>query len=142
MVRVFYVPNGVVLWQHITTPGPGFQDLLSAIALSDDVVYATGTSGQDFVSAEFVVRAYNLRNGKILLEDKSHRSTSGSSGFDIAVGSRQVYAVGGISDRGSADFLIRAYDRGAIEPKRKLFTKNQKRLNLDTEDEAGYWEGY
>jgi PQQ-like domain len=124
LVRVYQSANGRVIWQHVSTPDAGFQESLSAVDVGNDVVYVTGTSGRDLSYSEFLVRAYDLSNGGILLEDKSHRSGGvfGSSGFDIALGITMVYAVGGASDRGSSDFLIRAYDRRAIEPKRKLFT--------------------
>jgi hypothetical protein len=117
LVRVFHAPDGNIVWQHITTPAPGFGDVLTAVALSEDVVYTSATSGQDFVFSEFVVRAYDLSRGNILFEDRSHRSPSTAGGAsDIAVGSTQVYAVGRASGGGPSDFLIRAYDRKAIEP--------------------------
>ena len=127
LVRVYHAPNGNVVWQHITAPQAGFQQALSAVALSNDVVYVTGISGQDFVYTEFLMRAYDLSKGKILLEDRSHRKGGvGSAGLDIAVSATRVFAVGWASDSGSADFLIRAYDRQAIEPKPKLFTSIPK----------------
>ena len=132
LVRVYHAANGRVLWQHLTMPNPGFRESLSAVDLSGDVAYVTGSSRQDFVYSEFLVRAYDLSNGTILLEDKSHRSGSGSSGRDIAVGLTQVYAVGESSDGSSTDFLIRAYDRRAIERKGKLLTSIlRERLDLD-----------
>jgi PQQ-like domain len=131
LVRGYHAANGKLLWQHITTPDPGFRDLLSAVDLSNDVAYVTGSSGQDFGYSEFLVRAYDLSSGSILFEDKSHRSAFGSSGFDIAIGLTQVYAVGGTSDRGSADFLIRAYDRRTIERKGRLLSLILQRLGAD-----------
>jgi PQQ-like domain len=124
LVRVYQSANGRVIWQHRSTPDLGFQEYLSAVDLGNDVVYVTGTFSSDFSYSEFLVRAYDLSNGDILLDDKSHRSggSFGSSGSDIAISPTIVYAVGAASDRGASDFLIRAYDRRAIEPKRKLFT--------------------
>jgi hypothetical protein len=99
----------------------------SAVALSDDVAYVTGFSGRDFAYTEFLVRAYDLSKGRILFEDPSHRNPgSGAAGLDIAVSATKVYAVGLASDSGSADFLIRAYDRDATPPKRKLLTSTPK----------------
>jgi hypothetical protein len=93
------------------------------VALSDNVAYVTGLSGQAFVSTEFLVRAFDLSTGKMLFDDKSHRSAGfGAAGLDIAVSATRVYAVGWASDSGSADFLIRAYNPARIEPKRKLLT--------------------
>jgi hypothetical protein len=124
LVRVYHSAEGKLIWEHRSTPDAGFYDSLSAVDLSDEVVYVTGTSGRDFNYSEFLVQAYDLSNGDILLDDKSHRSSRfPSSGSDIAVGPTLVYAVGGASDGGSTDFLIRAYDRRAIEPRSKLFTR-------------------
>jgi outer membrane protein assembly factor BamB len=124
LVRVYHAPNGKVIWEHVTTPQPGFRQSISAVTASDDVIYVTGISGQDFVYTEFLVRAYDLSKGRVLFEDRSHRNgIFGSAGLDIAVGTTEVYAVGWASDAGSADFLIRAYNREAIEPKRKLLTR-------------------
>jgi len=92
---------------------------LSAVALSDDVAYVTGVSAEDFGSKEFVVQAYDLFGGTVLLDDRSHPSGGplGSAGRSIAIGITHVYAVGWASDTGSTDFLIRAYNRSAIEPR-------------------------
>jgi outer membrane protein assembly factor BamB len=115
MVRVYDTANGELIWQHITTPsGFGAAESLSAVALSSNVVYATGYSSPLFRAFEVLVRAYNLSDGTILLEDRSHLGRF-SEGSDIAIGTRQVYAVGTASDNDSVDFLIRAYDRAAIE---------------------------
>jgi outer membrane protein assembly factor BamB len=123
LVRVYHATNGKVVWQHVTTPQPGFRQSISAVTSSDDVIYVTGISGQDFIYTEFLVRAYDLSKGRLLFEDRSHRNgIFGSAGLDIAISTTEVYAVGWASDSGSADFLIRAYNREAIEHKRKLLT--------------------
>lgn len=128
LVRVYHAPNGKLEWQHVTTPQPGFQQTLAAVALSNDAVYVAGLAGEDFTYTEFLVRAYDLSRGRILFEDRSHRSSgSGSAALDIAVSATRVYAVGWASDSGSADFLIRAYDRIAIEPKGKILTSIPRR---------------
>ena len=132
LVRVYETTNGKVVWQHVTTPQPGYKQSLSAVALSANVAYVTGLSGQDFVFTEFLVRAYNLSNGNILFDERSHRNAeSGSAGLDVAVSATRVYAVGWASDAGSADFLIRAYDRDRIDSPRRLWT-----LQLQTSHEG------
>ncbi len=118
LIRAYHPADGTAAWQHITTPPAGFSELFSAVALGDEAAYVTGFSGQDFGPSEFVVRAYELSSGTVLFDDRSHRSGGlGSAGFDIAIGATHVYAVGRASDSGSSDFLIRAYDRTAVEPK-------------------------
>jgi len=127
LVRTYDEMNGKVVWQHVTKPEPGFQQSLSAVALSADVAYVTGVSGKDFAYTEFLVRAYDVSKGNILFEERSHRNAgSGSAGLDVAVSATRVYAVGWASDAGSADFLIRAYDRERIDSRRKLWTSNAK----------------
>jgi hypothetical protein len=124
LIRAYHPPDGRVAWEHITTPPDDFTESLSAVALSDDVAYVTGFSAQDFdgvESREFVVRAYDLSRGSVLFDDRSHRSGGqGSAGVAIALGATHVYAVGFASDSGPSDFLIRAYDRTAIEPRLRL----------------------
>jgi hypothetical protein len=114
LVRVYHAPDGKVIWQDITPPALGF----SAVALSDKAVYVTGVSDQDHLYSKFLVRAYDLFEGNVLFEDRSHRSGryGYSEGSISLLGITHVYAVGRASDGGSEDFLIRAYDRKAIEP--------------------------
>jgi PQQ-like domain len=122
LIRAYHPADGRVAWEHITTPPEEVSESLSAVALSDEVAYVTGVSGEDLGESEFVVRAYDLLRGRVLFDDRSHRSGGlfGSAGFDIAIGATHVYAVGRASDSGSSDFLIRAYDRTAVEPKLRL----------------------
>ena len=121
LIRAYHPADGTTAWEHITTPPPDFSEFFSAVALSDEAAYVTGSSGQDSGQSEFVVRAYELSRGRVLFDDRSHSSGGfGSAGFDIAVGATHVYAVGQASDSGSSDFLIRAYDRIAVEPKLRL----------------------
>jgi hypothetical protein len=132
LVRVYQTTNGDLVWQDVTRPEPGYKQSLSAVALSANVAYVTGLSGQDFEFTEFLVRAYNISNGNILFDERSHRNTgSGSAGLDVAVSATRVYAVGWASDAGSADFLIRAYDRDRIDSPRRLWT-----LQLQTPHEG------
>jgi hypothetical protein len=81
------------------------------------VAYVTGAF-TGFRSSEVLVRAYDLSNGSNLFEDRSHLGRS-SVGNDIAIGQSLVFAAGTATDGDSADFLVRAYDRDAIEPKGK-----------------------
>jgi outer membrane protein assembly factor BamB len=122
LIRAYHPADGRVAWQHITTPPEEVSESFSAVALSDEVAYVTGVSGEEFGESEFVVRAYDLFRGRVLFDDRSHRSGGlfGSAGFDIAIGATHVYAVGRASDSGSSDFLIRAYDRISIEPRLRL----------------------
>jgi len=121
LIRAYHPADGTAAWQHITAPPAGFSEFFSAVALSDEAAYVTGFSGQDSGQSEFVVRAYEISRGRVLFDDRSHSSGgSGSAGFDIAIGATHVYAVGRTSDGGSSDFLIRAYDRIAVEPRLRL----------------------
>jgi hypothetical protein len=122
LIRAYHPADGRVAWQHITTPPEEVSESLSAVALSDEVAYVTGVSGEEFGESEFVVRAYDLFRGRVLFDDRSHPSGGflGSAGRDIAIGTTHVYAVGWVSDSGSTDFLIRAYDRISIEPRLRL----------------------
>jgi len=121
LIRAYHPANGKVAWQDVTKPPEEVLESLSAVALSDEVAYVTGVSSEDFGESEFVVRAYDLSGGQVLFDDRSHRSGgTGAAGTAIALGATHVYAVGWASDGGPSDFLIRAYDRTAIEPRLRL----------------------
>jgi PQQ-like domain len=130
LIRAYHPFNGRVAWEDITEPPVEVSESLSAVALSDEVAYVTGVSGEDFGESEFVVRAYDLFRGRVLFDDRSHPSGGflGSAGRGIAIGTTHVYAVGWVSDRGSTDFLIRAYDRTAVEPRLRLLVSILQRL--------------
>jgi len=129
-IRAYHPANGRVAWQDVTKPPEEVQESLSAVALSNEVAYVTGVSGEDFGESEFVVRAYDLSSGQALFDDRSHRSGgTGAAGTAIALGATHVYAVGWASDGGPSDFLIRAYDRTAVEPRFKLLVLILGRLS-------------
>jgi len=130
LIRAYHPFNGRVAWEDITQPPVEVSESLSAVALSDEVAYVTGVSGEDFGESEFVVRAYDLFRGRVLFDDRSHPSGGflGSAGRGIAIGTTHVYAVGWVSDSGSTDFLIRAYDRTAVEPRLRLLVSILQRL--------------
>ena len=130
LIRAYHPFNGRVAWEDITQPPVEVSESLSAVALSDEVAYVTGVSGEDFGESEFVVRAYDLFRGRLLFDDRSHPSGGflGSAGRGIAIGTTHVYAVGWVSDSGSTDFLIRAYDRTAVEPRLRLLVSILQRL--------------
>jgi hypothetical protein len=63
-----------------------------------------------------MLRAYDLKSGLLLLDDRSHRGDR-SWAADIALRGKRVFVVGATNVRGlpSSDFLVRAYDAKAIK---------------------------
>ena len=61
------------------------------------------------------MRAYDLKSGSLLLDDRSHRGLIGSLPSDIALGGKRVFVVGQEWTPGHGKFVVRAYDAKAIE---------------------------
>jgi hypothetical protein len=128
MVRA-YTAGGNVLWQHITPSGPFSGQFLSALALSPDVAYVSGAV-TGFGGGEILMQAFDLTNGSLLFEDRSHGGRF-SSGGAISVGKSLVFAGGTASDGDSIDLLVRAYDRAAIETQGEPSSVLEPNVTLD-----------
>jgi hypothetical protein len=88
----------------------GFFENIHAIVLNENTVYAAGSAGQFFGNSEFLVRAYDVADGSLLWDDRSHASTE-TAAVDLALGKFRLFVAGYTSDGSTdADFLIRAYD--------------------------------
>jgi len=106
LVRAYDARNGAMEWQDQTSVAPGFRDFAAAVALNDRAVYVVGSSGQDFVYSEMLVRSYAAEHGTLLWDDRSHRSAGGSSAVDVALGKNRLFVAGSAL----SDFVVRAYD--------------------------------
>jgi outer membrane protein assembly factor BamB len=117
LVRVYDAHTGVIDWEDSTSPPPGFSELFSAVDVSNKAVYVAGGTGADFLHSEFLVRAYDLASGALILEDRSH-SSSDSLAAAIVAGKHRVVAVGwdsNVSNPFDLNFLVRDYDVKDIE---------------------------
>lgn len=109
-VRVYDLITGSLEWEDRPTTFPGFHEHVSAVVLNENAVYAAGSSGEDFGASEFMVRAYDARNGTLLWDDRSHPSAQ-TAAVDLVLGKFRLFVAGSTLDGStSTDFLIRAYD--------------------------------
>jgi outer membrane protein assembly factor BamB len=120
VVRVYDARTGVIDWEDSTTPPPGFFEIFSAVDVSNKAVYVAGGTGADFLHSEFLVRAYDLASGALILEDRSHSSSfdAGTHAAAIVAGKHRVVAVGWDSDASNPfdlNFLVRDYEVKDIE---------------------------
>jgi hypothetical protein len=115
IVRVYDTATGAVRWEDITTPAPGSFEFYGSVGMSNKAIYvAGGIAAGPFGDRDFLVRAYDLRTGALLLDDGSHTSAE-SAAATIAVDQNRVFAVGYTSETSNADFLSRAYNVKDLE---------------------------
>ena len=117
LVRVYDAATGVVRWEDVRPLAPGLVEIYGSVDVSNKAIYVAGTAGESFGNRDFLVRAFDLRNGALLLDDRSHSSGRfGSFAAAIAVDQNRVFAVGStFSETSSEDFLTRAYNVKDIE---------------------------
>jgi outer membrane protein assembly factor BamB len=112
LVRAYDAPSGTIEWQDQTSVPPGSQDFATAVGLNNRAVYVAGSSGQDFLYSEMLVRGYDAVAGTLLWDDRSHRSLSppGATAVDMALGKNRLFVAGYALGVGTQfDFVIRAY---------------------------------
>jgi outer membrane protein assembly factor BamB len=117
IVRVYDAATGAVRWEDIRSPAPGLFEFYGTVDVSNKAIYVAGFIGEDepFGKRDFLVRAYDLRTGALLFDDRSH-SSFGSSAAAIAVDRHRVFAVGyTVSETSNFDSLSRAYNVKDIE---------------------------
>ncbi len=109
LVRSYDAESGILEWQDQPVLPFGFRDFATSVALNDRAVYIAGSSSQDFVYSEILVRGYDASTGELLWDDRSHRSSSSSTtAVDVALGKNRLF-VAGYALGGGTDFVIRAY---------------------------------
>ena len=112
LVRAYDAPSGTIEWQDETLVLPGSRDFATAVALNNRAVYVAGSSGQDFLYSEMLVRGYDAVAGTLLWDDRSHRSANppGTTAVDVALGKNRLFVAGYAFGVGTQfDFVIRAY---------------------------------
>ena len=108
-IRAYDLSSGILQWEDRSALRSGFHDQVLAVELNDDAVFAAGNSGEDFGNSEFLVRAYDARNGTLLWDDRSHSSPR-TTAVDLALGKWRVFVAGYTTTSATnSDFLIRAY---------------------------------
>lgn len=125
LVRTYHLHTGHLAWQRRVDVAGNF-DTFSDVAISGDLVIAAGAGADASGNVGFLVRAYDVDNGRVMWSVPFT-----SSGFDIgnrvAVDERGVF-VAGVSLNAAflPVFTVRAYDR-----------RNGRLLWTDTVDQGG-----
>jgi len=118
LVSSYDARTGRLIWEDRTGSPEGTFDAAVAIDVGPGLVFMAGQSSQPFIYSEFWVRAYDPKSGKLVWEDRAHRSADiagGSGAFDIAVKGDRVLAAGFSSEQ-NPDFLVRAYSAHELKP--------------------------
>jgi putative pyrroloquinoline-quinone binding quinoprotein len=111
-VRTYNVVTGDLEWQDRPTVPLGFHATVLAVGVNSNGVYAAGSSGRIFSDSEFMVRAYDARNGTLLWDDRSHLSPD-SRATDLVLDNSRLFVAGYTVEASTeSDFLLRAYDVG------------------------------
>ena len=110
-VRAYSTNNGKLLWQDHFNGTKNINDEATAIAATSSQVFVAGLVRNKVTGADFAVRAYSAKTGKLLWQDQ----INGSKGFydranAIAVLGTRVFVVGKLDNKSkNEDFTIRAY---------------------------------
>lgn len=110
LTRAYDAKSGNLIWEN-NHPRAGYFDKGVAIAVEGGQVFVAGSSRENILDHDFLMRAYNAKTGELLWMDDFDLSSSEDFAHSIAADSGQVFATGsGINSAGNHDFLIRTYD--------------------------------
>jgi hypothetical protein len=109
-IRVHDAATGQLQWQDRPTVAPGFNELFLAVDLNDTAVDAAGAAWQDVGNSELLIRAFDVRDGTPIWDDRSHPSAQ-TAAVDLQLGKSRLFVAGYTFDSvTSSDFVIRGYD--------------------------------
>jgi outer membrane protein assembly factor BamB len=108
-VQSYNLASGQLDWVDHTSLPPGFFEFGGSVATNGRVVYVAGAYGQDIEFQEIMVRAYDATTGRLLWDDRSHRSGRPTGASGIALGPNRLF-VAGFAWSPTLDFVVRAYD--------------------------------
>jgi TolB-like protein len=132
IVRAYDAKNETFLWEDRLDMGS--DDEASAITVRGNRVFAAGwVSNAEGDNRDFVVRAYNAQDGRLLWADR-YDSGIEDGAFSITALGQQVFAAGWASNvdrqNPNLDFVVRAYEA------RSGTLRWKDRYNLGKNDEA------
>jgi outer membrane protein assembly factor BamB len=136
-VRTIDASDGVTLWEERLNVG-GF-DRSQGVVIHGDRVFASGWFATPAQGFDFVVRAYELRSGAPLWEQRIHRGGFFEVAELLGAHANRVFAVGTVQGAsGSADFAVVALDAATgailweslIDPSGLRFTDQAFSLSL------------
>lgn len=109
-VRAADATTGATLWED-RLDATGSEDRSQGIAIDGSRVFASGWVRTPATGFDFVVRAYDLRTGALLWQQRIDRGGRFELAEVIAAGGGRVYAAGRVlGASGSSDFAVFAFD--------------------------------
>jgi hypothetical protein len=109
VVRGYDALHGTLLWNSVWDAGR--DDLPQAIVAGPTAVIVVGYGGNSPGHAlNFIVRAYDPKDGAVLWEDRVERTDLATAAWAVAITRNRVFVAGNtISRTNTRDLLLRAY---------------------------------
>ena len=111
-VRAYNIRTGELLWEDRFNGDPNRSNQANAIVAHKNCVYVAGSVGEDS-SSYFIVRAYHIKNGKLLWQDQVTGDPNGYSGahaIGISKNRKRLFVAGEIFNGNNSDVLLSAYN--------------------------------
>jgi glucose dehydrogenase len=110
LVRAYDAKSGALRWEDRVDKA-GLNDAAFALAVEGGQVFAAGFGTNAAGNQDFLIRAYQAKDGALLWEDQVDHAGFDDTAFALAVGEGLLFAAGsGQRTAGNQDFLVRAYD--------------------------------
>jgi len=113
LVRTYRTVNGQLLWSDQFDGAASGGDEAKDVTAVDGLVFAVGSTGNagQFGDLDFLVRAYNIRNGQLMWSDKfAGVAGEHDSANVVATLGGRVFVGGETTQTDSQNWLVRAYD--------------------------------
>jgi hypothetical protein len=110
LVRAYEAKSGALRWEDRADKA-GLNDAAFALAVEGGQVFAAGFGTNAAGNQDFLIRAYQAKDGALLWEDQVDHAGFDDIAFALAVGGGGVFVAGsGERAAGNQDFLVRAYE--------------------------------
>lgn len=108
-VRAYDLKSGDLLWEDLHEGEPGLGDAATAVAIRGKRVFVTGSLGTT-TGRVATVRAYDLRDGRLLWSDVFDDETSARDDLShVAISGLHVLVAGTLSTQPGTSMVVRAY---------------------------------
>jgi len=110
VVRTYDAKTGELLW-HDQVDLSSRDDEASAVVMDSRCVIVVGTGTDAAENKEFLVRAYDVKQGMLLWEDRSVFSSFSAGAHGVDMDSKRIVVVGHATDSdGQSRIIVRAYE--------------------------------
>ena len=110
VVRTYAAISGDLLWGDLFDLARR-DDEAYAVAIKGKQAFVAGRGTNAASNADFLVRAYAVRDGALLWQDQFDLAAGDDEAVALAAMGKQVFVAGtGTSSEGDSDLLVRVYD--------------------------------